>query len=52
VEKEKDEVERKKTRDVNVGEKETWNESERLGEKKRESVEREGKKMREGEGNI
>jgi hypothetical protein len=30
---------------------ETWNESERLGEKK-ESVEREREKRREGEGNI
>jgi hypothetical protein len=43
-------VERKKMRDVNVGEREMWNESERLGEK--ESVERERKKRREGEGNI
>jgi hypothetical protein len=31
-----------KMRDVNIGERETWNESERLGEK--ESVEREEKK--------
>jgi hypothetical protein len=42
-------VERKKMRDVNVGERETWNESERLGEKKKKkSVERE----RERERNI
>jgi hypothetical protein len=41
-------VERKNMRDVNVGERETWNESERLGEKK-ESVERERKKRRERE---
>jgi hypothetical protein len=33
----------KKMRDVNVRERETWNESERLGEKK-ESVKREEKK--------
>jgi hypothetical protein len=44
-------VERKNMRDVNVGERETWNESERLGEKK-ESVERERKKRREREENI
>jgi hypothetical protein len=44
-------VKRKKMGDVNVGERETWNESERLGEKK-ESVERERKKRRDGEGNI
>jgi hypothetical protein len=39
-------VERKKMRDVNVGERETWNESERLGEKKKVWREREKKKER------
>jgi hypothetical protein len=45
---------KKKMRDISIGkrERETWNESGRLGEKK-ESVERERKKKRrEGEGNI
>jgi hypothetical protein len=46
-------MERKKIRDVNVGERkrETWNESVER-EKKRECGERERKKRREGEGNI
>jgi hypothetical protein len=45
-------VERKKRKDVNVGERETWNESKRLGEKEKRKKERECVRERERERNI